>query len=372
MSKKSGGGPPGGLGQRLDGLESELKTVKGNVKNLEVMLNCNGDGLIAELKDMREYYKATRVEIDRVLTMMNSTIKRNGEALKNNGTSWALKVEGKAVEALKETQRATAGFLQTEQKVMEALGALSKLDSKVASCFAQAMRQCEEAKNEIHDFNTQAFDRGEQLAQLAVRVQNLEEKGKGNPPDRKNVKKRTELTQNVEAIRTNLGNLARAVAEKFRHDEEADGGEEPAGEADGQQGGLREEPGRAQLRYQLENGQRAANMLTRGRPWSEPPRRSRLASAPRSSMVSPVSSEASAPGCGWFCAQDDQVLKGASLLPPFLDSVGFVPPVLSARDPCEGKGSYVRKVNTMSMALQSETSSADTGGCVGHARTLGA
>ena len=337
MSKKSGGGPPGGLGQRLDGLESELKTVKGNVKNLEVMLNCNGDGLIAELKDMREYYKATRVEIDRVLTMMNSTIKRNGEALKNNGTSWALKVEGKAVEALKETQRATAGFLQTEQKVMEALGALSKLDSKVASCFAQAMRHCEEAKNEIHDFNTQAFDRGEQLAQLAVRVQNLEEKGKGNPPDRKNVKKRTELTENVEAIRTNLGNLARAVAEKFRHDEEADGGEEPAGEADGQQGGLREEPGRAQLRYQLENGQRAASMLT-GRSWSEPPLRSRLASAQRSSMVSPFTCEASAPGCGCFSAQDAQVLKGASLLPDHLDSVGPSPPpfLLLATDPCEG------------------------------------
>ena len=260
------------------------------------MLDCNGDGLRAELKAHREYFQATRDQVDGMMNRMDRVIKLNGVQLKNNGTSWASKVEGKACEALDRLG-------QAEKQVEHLLCALEELDSKVASCFAKAMKDCEEAKNEMHDFNTRAFDRGEQLVALTVRVQKLEEKGnEKDEPDRKkvpNVKRRTELTEDVVAIQERLGNLARAVADNVRQSEEKDRGEEPAGEADGQQGGLREEPERAKIRHQVENGQRAASMLT-GRSWSEPPPRSRLASAQRSSMVSPFTCEASAPGCGCF------------------------------------------------------------------------
>ena len=107
------------------------------------MLDCNGDGLRAELKAHREYFQATRDQVEGMKQGMDRVIKLNGVQLKNNGTSWASKVEGKACEALKETQRAKDGFLQTEKKVMQALCALEELDSKVASCFAKAMKHCE-------------------------------------------------------------------------------------------------------------------------------------------------------------------------------------------------------------------------------------
>ena len=324
MSKKSGGGPPAGpLSIRLDLMESALKKQQGILNALQGMLDCNGDGLRAELKAHREYFQATRDQVDGMKQGMDRVIKLNGVQLKNNGTSWASKVEGKASEALDRLG-------QQEKKVMQLLSAFEELDSKVAACFAKAMKDCEDAKNEMHDFNTRAFVRGEQLVALTVRVQKLEEKGKEkDEPDSKkvpNVKKRTELTSDVKTIQERLGNLARAVAENVRQGEEMYSGEEPAGEADGQQGGLREEPERAKIRHDVENGQRAASMLT-GRSWSEPPPRSRLASAQRSSMGSPFTCEASAPGCGCFFAQDAQVLKAASVLPDHLDSVGPSPPL---------------------------------------------
>ena len=64
------------------------------------MLDCNGDGLGAELKAHREYFQATRDQVDGMMNRMDRVIKLNGVQLKNNGTSWASKVEGKACEAL--------------------------------------------------------------------------------------------------------------------------------------------------------------------------------------------------------------------------------------------------------------------------------
>ena len=335
MSRKGGGGPPAGsIANRLELMELALQKQQGILNGLQGILDCNGDGLRAELKAHREYFQATRDQVDGMMNRMDRVIKLNGVQLKNNGTSWASKVEGKACEALDRLG-------QAEKKVTELLCAFGELDSKVASCFAKAMKDCEEAKNEMHDFNTRAFDRGEQLAALKVRIQKLEEKGKEkDEPDRKkvpNLKKRTELTSDVVAIQERLGNLARAVADNVRQSEEKDGGEEPAGEADGQQGVLREEPERAKMRHHYENCQRAASMLT-GRSWSAPPPRSRLASAQHSSMVSPFTCEASAPGCGCFFAQDVQVLQAASALPAYLPSTGPSPPLyLFATDPCEGQ-----------------------------------
>ena len=144
--------------------------------------------------------------------------------------------------------------------------------------------------------------------------------------------KRTELTSKVTDIQDQLGNLARAVAEKDRQGEEMDSGEEPAGEADGQQGNLPED---RKLRH-FENCQRAASMLS-GRSASEPPRRSRAASAWRSGMVSPFSGEASAPECVWSVVPA-QVLKPASAFPDYVGSVvSFSPPFLLATDPCGGQ-----------------------------------